>query len=550
MASHLSKEDGFTVVELTIALVIIGIIILMTVGPTSTGFNLLDRSKVKTIESNLAQGRIEEIRSLSYKDVGYTASVPSGVLEPSETVTVSGASYTVDTDVSYFGSASGGNVIPQGGDGVEGHYNSGIDFKQVVVTVQRSDGSYTPVKMTTIVAPPSLAANDNLSNVIVDLTKVEPAGKDPSILPYPKAFLVYDDDSGSIAHPGSSSDEQVFVGVDSNAESSPKYYYYGRLGAHLSDTSSSTVHWYLYPEDLTSGSDRVHVSPTETGNMNLRIYLPAELHVALEDSSDGSPVSGTGTLVLNGPTGDHTFTPSDPEWNGSGWDIEEIDGYPLVPGDYSFDIHILGYGEVLRPNVTVPAGYPDVTDHTETFSLDAASGSTLTVHVLDGVGVKLSDVDVDVTDLNGTTTYTTDGTGTVSAFIEGLNPLVTVDVSSHYGHSSATQSVLLTGDAEITIALSTPSGYGLITFTDNNLGVDHYEYLPRRGSPDDTVSVFPNVDGLGSAAVEDGRWKVTKVCFDGTRITQGSGWRSSPLNVGSGDHVVWSTYGSQTCPAP
>jgi len=544
MASHLAQEDGFSVVEIMIALVIIGIIVLMTVGPTQQSYNLLLRSESKTVQTNIAQGRIEEVRSLEYKDVGYTSALPAGVLEPTETVTVSGVGYDIQTDISYFGSAAGDDVIPQGGDGVQGHYDSGIDFKEVVVTVSRTDGKYKPVEMRTIIAPPSLAANDGLANVIVDLTKFEPSGKDASILPFPKVWLVLDDESRSVSLGGSASAEQVFVGIDSNTDAAPGYYYYGRLGGHLSDLSSATVHWYLYPEDVESNSDRVHVAPTETATMNLRIYLPAEIHVILQDASDGSPVTAGGTLALTGPTGPHTYTQLSPEWNGSGWDITDMDGFPVVPGVYSFDVKMLGYSEVFRDDVTVPDGYPDDRSHDETFDLTAAVGHTLTVHVVDALGVKLGNVDVDVTDLTGTASYVTDLTGTASAFVEGVNPAVTVSVSSNYGHSPATQAVVMTGDTVLTIALGTPSGYGLITFVDSNLGVEHYEYLPRHGNPDDTIFVSANSDGQGSAAVPSGNWTLSKVCTDTSTK------RANRVSVPNGGTVTWSTDWRKTCPAP
>jgi prepilin-type N-terminal cleavage/methylation domain-containing protein len=543
MAPLFTDDDGFTIVEVMISLVILGIVILMTVGPTSTGFRLLTNADVTTVETNLAQGRVEEIRSLEYKDVGFTSSLPAGALEPSETVTVKGIDYQVETAISYFGSANGGDVIPQGGDGVQGHFDTGIDFKQVTVTVTRADGSFQPVEMNTIIAPPSLAANDNLANVIFDLVKVEPDGKDPSILPYPKAFLVYDDDSHSYAYPGTPDDDQVFVGVPVNASSAPGYYYYGRLGTQLDSIDSGTG-WTIYPDDLTGEADRVHLSPTQTETMTLRIYLPAELHVELVDGSDGSPVEGPATLHVSSPQGDMDYSDASSEWNGSGWDITDIDGTPLVPGEYSFSLHAFGYARVDRPAVVVPDGYPDVLSHTETFSLESVPTSTLTVHVVDAVGVPLRDATVSVTDLEGTYTYTTDAAGDVAALVEGVNPLVTVSATSHHGHLPATQSVAMLGDTSVTTVLGTPAGYGLITFTDTNLGVDHYTYLPRHGSPDDVIVVSPNVDGEGSAAVDAATWMLSKVCASGSSLG------ADRQRVNSGDHLVWSTSGSLTCPAP
>ncbi|HDH25095.1 MAG TPA: prepilin-type N-terminal cleavage/methylation domain-containing protein [Actinobacteria bacterium] len=542
MKPNARSDRGFTVIEVAVALAILGTVIVMTIGPISSGFDILRKANQATIGTNIAQGRIEELRSLAYEDVGYTSSVPSGVLQPSQTVTVNGLDFTVDTDIKYFGSINPGeDIIPQGGDGVQGHFDSGIDYKQVVVTVSRAGSDFVPIVMTTIIAPPSLAANDNKANVIVNLVKVEPDGASPSILPFPKVYLV--NDTSFVVFPGAPDATQIFAGVDANTSSGVDYYYYGRLGGSMGSLESGG--WRIHPGDVGTEAERVHVPPTESGTMTLRIYHPAILHIEMYDQADGSEIGGPATLTLTEPLGVVTFTETSSEWNGSGWDITEADGAPLMPGSYSFSLLASGYSQVDRPDVLVPSGYPDSADHTETFTLTAAVGFTLTMHVQDAQGVPIRDVGLTIVEPGGTSTATTDQNGDATRFVEGSMVTVTVTATSPFGHEPLTRNVMLSSDQTLTLTLTTPSGYGLITFTDNNQGVEHYEYLPRNGSPDDIIRVYPNVNGQGSAAVAAGYWSLTKACLNGS--SKSSNWWG--VYVSAGTTKVWSTSSSMTCPA-
>ncbi|NIA25666.1 MAG: prepilin-type N-terminal cleavage/methylation domain-containing protein [Gammaproteobacteria bacterium] len=541
MKSDAQSDHGFTLVEIAIASAILGVVIVMTVGPISSGLNLLNKSSLVTIASNLAQGRIEEVRSLSYADVGYVSGLPSGVLQQTETVTIRGLDFTVETDISYFGSINAGqDVIPQGGDGVEGHYDSGIDFKQVTVTVSRAQSGFDPIKITTIIAPPSLAAGESTGNITVNLVKVEPDGLPASILPYPKMYLV--EDTSFIAFPGTVDATQVFAGLDPSSSSGVDYYYYGRLGGSMASLESGG--WRIHPGDIGTEAERVHLVAGESATMTLRLYQPTVLHVKMYDEADGSPVGGPATLTLTEPLGVVTFTETSTEWNGSGWDITEASGAPLVPGSYSFSVLANGYSQVDRSPVTVPSGYPDSLDHTESFTLTVAVGSTLTVLTKDAQAVPIRGVQVTIDEPTVTTTLTTDQNGEVARFVEGTPVSVTVTATSPFGHVSQTQTLVVSTDMTLTMTLATPSGYGLITFTDSNSGVEHYEYLPRFGNPDDVILIYPNTNGEGSAAVSSGNWTVTKACLDGSTKT------TSRLRVYSDTHTVWSTYSTLTCPAP
>jgi type II secretory pathway pseudopilin PulG len=92
---------GFSVVELMIAMVII-LLLAITVTPMivftaqTTNYN-----KAKATAKSIANGKIEEIRAMTFASLGVTGGNPSGSLQPSETVTVDGRSYTITTDVNW-----------------------------------------------------------------------------------------------------------------------------------------------------------------------------------------------------------------------------------------------------------------------------------------------------------------------------------------------------------------------------------------------------------------------------------------------------------------
>jgi len=87
MGKVLRREAGFTLPEAVMALAVLAIGILMTITPVAAALSGLHRAKLVAIASNLAQARVEEIRSLSYFDVGFPSSSPAGVLTDTETVT-------------------------------------------------------------------------------------------------------------------------------------------------------------------------------------------------------------------------------------------------------------------------------------------------------------------------------------------------------------------------------------------------------------------------------------------------------------------------------
>ncbi|MDH3260115.1 MAG: prepilin-type N-terminal cleavage/methylation domain-containing protein [Acidimicrobiia bacterium] len=555
ISDRLRREDGFTLVEALAALSLLSIAIILTVTPVLAGFGVLSDAKLATIASNLAQGRVEELRSLDYEEIGFPLGVPEGILQASETVTAQSIDFIVTTEVKYFGSVNGPgeNVIPQGGDGVEGLPDLGIDFKEVTVTVSHHAGAIRPVVMQTIVAPPNIAAHEGKANVIVELIKEEPASKTASPVGYPQVFLVRDT-SPFIPFGGTLAASQTFAGVPASGTGVTDYYYHARLGATLTSYEAASG-WRIHPIDIDIETDRVHMGPTETATVPLRIYRPAEIEVRLFDDATSLPITGNATLILDyDGGGSATFTQASSEWDGSGWLVTDLDGAPVVPGTFTFNASAFGYLAQTDADVVVPVDYPLDPHHVQTFNLEPASGSQVILTVTDEVGNPVAGADVTFSDflpLGGSPiTIQTDLNGVASYFFDDSVDAIDWIVESGFHDPSAKNHLNLNDPVEyLNVALDTPATSGLITFHGNIGWVQYFHYRPAEGAPDDWIDVYPNASGEASVTVNPGSWDVEKVCVK--LRGNGNPWtRSSTINVAANGNVFWSSSIPSTCPAP
>lgn len=360
------------------AMTVLAIGIALAVAPILTSLDTLDDAQVNQIASNYAQGKIEEIRSLEYADVGFPGSTPVGVLSPSESVTLDGVAFTVTTDIEYVGSATGLNVVSGGGDGVPGSFNTGIDYKSATVTLTDDAGDHEPIIFRTIIAPPNLAAHEGFSNIIVNLSKYEPVGTPaPDVLhPLPLACIQLQDTLARTVSTGNDA-TQPFPLVTPNATnpSDPDYYYDIRL-ATTCELADPVTSWRIAPQSVSS--TEVHVGPTSTADVSLELYLPATLTIEVLDSASAGITTGLSVSVSDGTTTE-IFTEASGEFDAgtATFTITDFDGSPLVPGTYTIIADAAGYLQETRAGVSVPSGYPTVRQQDESFTL-AGTGTTTT----------------------------------------------------------------------------------------------------------------------------------------------------------------------------
>ncbi|WP_192930140.1 prepilin-type N-terminal cleavage/methylation domain-containing protein [Alkaliphilus pronyensis] len=98
---NIKKTSGFTLIEIIIAITIIGIIS-VSIPPV---FAFVARSneynRISFTAANLANEKMEYIRSLSFAEIGTVGGNPSGTLEMTEAKEINGRSYTIQTIVNW-----------------------------------------------------------------------------------------------------------------------------------------------------------------------------------------------------------------------------------------------------------------------------------------------------------------------------------------------------------------------------------------------------------------------------------------------------------------
>jgi hypothetical protein len=247
-----------------------------------------------TVAESIAQGRIEHVRALEFSDIGHPGSAPDGVLARSETLSVEGASFQVDTTVEFVGAASGLDIVPQGGDGVEGTFDVGVNYKHVHVVVTALGSGADPVTMDTLIAPPTIGGLEDIAVVEVALDRHEPF--DPSLDPLPIVRI-----SGPWIY-------------DSTDVASTQYFADVFAGTYTISLVTSRG-WTVHPNSIDSGATNVTAVLGTSSQRTIRVYQPVSLDVVVLDDETGLPITNavlTATDLAYGPpiansVGDYSF---------------------------------------------------------------------------------------------------------------------------------------------------------------------------------------------------------------------------------------------------
>ena len=81
-------DDGLSLIETIIAISLLAVALMITIGPTVSSFTTLRNAKVIDLGESLGQGRLEEIRQLPFDEIGVSGGSPDGALTGVETRTV------------------------------------------------------------------------------------------------------------------------------------------------------------------------------------------------------------------------------------------------------------------------------------------------------------------------------------------------------------------------------------------------------------------------------------------------------------------------------
>lgn len=476
-----TEEAGFTIVEAVVAAGILIIAVVLTVTPLVISMRALDRSKDVTIAESLAQARIEQVRALEFEDIGHPGSAPSGILNPVETETVEGANFRIETTVQYVGSSTGLNVIPQGGDGVQGAFDIGVNYKYIQVTVTPLDGASNPVTMETFVSPPTVGGLENIAVVEITVDRHEPF--DPSL-----------DETPVVRITG----PQIYTSPDGNTTQ----YFPDVMVGNYAVSLVTTAGWLLHPETVDTGADNVTATQGVAAQRTIRVYQPVSLDVVVLDDTTGLPVLNAvvtatdlayGSPVTN-PMGDYSFS-------------------GLVPDRYGVDVTASGYASAYA-EVDVP-GFGGGTSQTLTvrlvpqaftgvdyeFFVDYEGWSNYHIH---GATVTVTHP------VHGTFLGTTDETGRVSIELPASETGFAVTALTTHGHGPAT-STFNTGATPNTISLSLtkPGGTDRFALRNGAVGPDgFFEYKIGAGP---WIELPANDQGRATFIVVESRGTVVQL---------------------------------------
>ena len=340
-------DDGFTIIEAMVAVTVLAIAIVVSIKPVMTALQAVSDSRVISVSENLAQAEIEVIHSINYDQVGLPGRSPEGPLVEYREITVAGRRYVLELDIQYAGSVTGLSIVPQGGDGVEGTFDFGVDYKTVKVTVTADGRESDPIVMETIVAPSRVGQHEGIANAKVNVAAHEPFAPSNFDLPNMKIHAP----PAAAIRSGVAADEQNWPAI------APATY------TVLVDDGNG---WVIHPTDIIDGLDQLVVTIGSIAETTLRVYRPAtfELEVldlyTLDSIADASLTLTnleSGTPVAYAP-GEYTIT-------------------DLMPEAYGVKVTGPGYFDWTLVSLNIPAAYPDP-NHQLTVYLDPIGGSTTT----------------------------------------------------------------------------------------------------------------------------------------------------------------------------
>ena len=152
-------DDGFGLVEAAIATMLMVILVVVSIGPIMSSFDLLDTSRFTTEAEKLGEAKLESIKALDFDDVGLVSGVPTGVILASEVVPLT-VDWVIDVDIRWEGKINGSDEV---------------NYKVIDITVTHPDNTIPPISFSTTLSPDRLSDGANKASVTVDLILMEPS---------------------------------------------------------------------------------------------------------------------------------------------------------------------------------------------------------------------------------------------------------------------------------------------------------------------------------------------------------------------------------------
>jgi len=421
--------------------VLLGILLLAIVaGGVIEGFaaasSQIGKTRLDVVASKLALQHLEDIRNMSYSTVGTVGGNPAGAIPASQTQSVNGTTYTVQTSIKFVD------------DPAAAQPHTYVDYKSVTVVVTPQLSVGLPVTETTIVAPPNYASMAGLSTAVVTVVDAVTLQPLPNI-----TVSIGGGPSATRSDVTSANGTVVFAGLTPNPTSTgnPQYNYTAQVVQAGYATDSATA-----PSVTTA-----HLSASQTWQVTIKVFAPATLGVNLVDSVTGTPITNFSTVTVTAPppqsvtdtqtgaTGTYTFT--------------TLQGQVIEPSLSAFGITATADCYASQTlNTAVPTGYPNVTSQTVTFKMVSQGGGHLTATVLNNsTGQPIVGAQVQISGGQGNlapVVRTTDVNGNVS-FCEPASGSTNYTVAAGAnGYGAGSLSAAITNNATTSVTLRLVAG--------------------------------------------------------------------------------------------
>lgn len=167
MKKILEKQKGFSLIELTITIGIIGVLGMGLWSAWVIGLQVTTEKRAEVTATAIANEQIERLKTLPYETLGTVGGIPTGPLPRETTMMRNGITYTVQTAVFYIDDPFD-NTAPQ--DAIP------TDYKRIRVTVLW-DGKFgvSPVVLMTDAAPNGLETNTGGGTLLLRVADAEKA---------------------------------------------------------------------------------------------------------------------------------------------------------------------------------------------------------------------------------------------------------------------------------------------------------------------------------------------------------------------------------------
>ena len=306
----LQSPRGMTLIDVVIGTALVVIIFSGLFATLLASIKLSTYVKQEAAADAVANNQMEFIRSLSYDQIGTVGGIPSGVVQPTSTITQDGTQYGVTTFIEYYDDPA---------DGTNANDTNGIttDYKKVKITVNyQTQNGFKQQILASMFAPQGVetttgggtlqiltvdSAGASLANAVVHIVN---SAISPAV-----DLTAYSDRYGSVNLPGAVASSQYQVTVS-------RYSTYSSARTYTRDATN---------QNPTPGYLTVAANHTTTGtfaidllaNLIVNTFSPMATSTFSDTFSDASKISsnsdtavGSGAVTLSRISGNYVSSGS------------------------------------------------------------------------------------------------------------------------------------------------------------------------------------------------------------------------------------------------